>query len=58
MRTSERDRRELTEEDAPMLEKKDGLALWLSAMLTIALPCLLVILLILGVTMLLFGHVF
>ena len=41
-----------------MLEKKDGLALWLSAMLTIALPCLLVILLILGVTMLLFGHVF
>ncbi len=55
MRSSEENRRELTEEDNPQLEKHDMLALMLSGFLTIGLPCLLLILLIVGVTMLLVG---
>lgn len=55
MRESERDRQDLAGED-PVLEKKDPLAMWLSGLLVIGLPCLLLILLILGVTLLLFGR--
>ncbi len=56
MRTSERDRQELLGEEEPIIEKKDPLALWLSGMLVVGLPCLLLILLIVGVTVLLFGR--
>ena len=56
MRSSEQLRRELTEEKEPELEKKDLMALMLSGLLTIGLPCLLLILLIVGVTLLLFGR--
>ena len=56
MRASEQQRREMTDDDRPQLEKKDSLALWLSGLLTIGLPCLLLILLIVGVTMLIFGR--
>ena len=56
MRESEKIRQELTEE-SPQLEKKDPMALWLSGMLMLGLPCLLLILLIVGVTMLLFGNI-
>ncbi len=56
MRESEKNRLELMEDDStPGLEKKDSLAMWLSGLLVIGLPCLLLILLIVGVTMLLFG---
>ncbi len=55
MRKSEQDRRDMTEDDGPRLEKKDPLAMYLSGILMIGLPCLLLILVILGVTMLLFG---
>ena len=54
MRASEEVRQELTEEDRPQLEKKDTAALMISGLLTIGLPCLLLILLIIGVTMTLF----
>ena len=57
MRQSEQNRRELTDGDEPQLEKKDMLALILSGLLMIGLPCLLLILLIVGVTYLLFGGV-
>ena len=57
MRDSEKLRREMLEEDDSQLEKKDMPALWLSGLLTIGLPCLLLILIIVGVTMLLFGGV-
>ncbi len=57
MRESEKIRQELAGDGEPQLEKKDGFALWLSGMITIALPCLLLILLIVGVTFLLFGNV-
>ncbi len=56
MCASEQNRRELTEDEEVQLEKKDSTALWLSGLLTIGLPCLLLILLIIGVTMLLFGR--
>ena len=58
MRASEEQRRELMGEDGddPMLEKSDYTALWLSGLLTIGLPCLLLILLIVGVTYLMFFH--
>ncbi len=58
MRASEEQRRELMGEDAdtPMLEKSDLPALWISGLLTIGLPCLLLILLIVGVTYLIFFH--
>ena len=55
MRKSEQDRRNMTEEDGLQIEKKDPLALYIAGFLSIGLPCLLVILVILGVTMLLFG---
>jgi hypothetical protein len=48
-------RRELTEEE-DRLEKKDPVAMYLSGLLVIGLPCLLLILLIVGVTLLLFGR--
>ncbi len=56
MRQSEQNRRELNDQEVPQLEKKDLLALIISGLLTIGLPCLLLILLIVGVTMLLFGY--
>ena len=57
MRTSEEQRREALEEDTEVqLEKNDMFALMLSGFLTIGLPCLILILLILGVTVLLFGR--
>ncbi len=55
MRPSEQMKQEMTESDEPELEKKDHLALMVSGLLTIALPCFLLILVIVGVTMLLFG---
>ncbi len=55
MRASEEQRRELVGEDS-QLEKKDMLALVLSGLLTVGLPCLLLILLIAGATILLFGR--
>lgn len=56
MRASEQDRREMTGDERMEIEKKDQLAMWISGILTIGLPCLLLILLIIGVTMLLFGR--
>ncbi len=58
MRASEEQRRELMgqDEDNPMLEKSDLPALWISGLLTIGIPCLLLILLIVGVTYLIFFH--
>lgn len=55
MRTSEENRKEALDEEEVPLEKHDMLALWLSGILTIGIPCLLLILLIVGVTYLLFG---
>ncbi|MBQ1565024.1 MAG: hypothetical protein IIZ82_02735 [Clostridia bacterium] len=55
MRTSEENRKEALDEEEVQLEKHDMLALWLSGILTIGIPCLLLILLIVGVTYLLFG---
>jgi len=57
MRDSEKLRQEMLGEDDQQLEKRDMPALWLSGLLTIGLPCLLLILIIVGVTMLLFGGV-
>ena len=57
MRTSEQDRKEMLEDEGPQLEKGDMPALWISGLLTVGLPCLLLILLILGVTVLLFGGI-
>ncbi len=56
MRASERERRELLDEDGPRLEKNDLPALYISGLLMIGLPCLLLILLVVGVTFLLFGR--
>ena len=56
MREAEQRKRELLGSDEPQLEKKDMPALWLSGLLTIGLPCLILILLIMGVTLLLFGR--
>jgi hypothetical protein len=55
MRTSEENRKEALDEEEVQLEKHDMLALWLSGILTIGIPCLLLILLIVGVAYLLFG---
>ena len=55
MRESEKIKRDLAG-DEPQLEKGDFLALWASGILTIGLPCLLLILLIVGVTLFLFGR--
>ena len=54
MRASEENRKEALEEEV-QLEKHAMLALWLSGILTIGLPCLLLILLIIGMTFLFFG---
>ncbi|MBR6955135.1 MAG: hypothetical protein IKH77_08900 [Clostridia bacterium] len=57
MRASEEQRRELTGEDSDLpLEKKDLPALMVSGLLVVGLPCLLLILLIVGVTLLIFGR--
>lgn len=56
MRKSELERQELTEEEKPTIEKTDPLAMWLSGLLVIGVPCLVAVLVIVGVTMLLFGH--
>ena len=57
MRASEEVRQELAEEeDKPQLEKKDITAMMISGFLMIGLPCFLLILLIVGVTLLLFGR--
>ena len=55
MRTSEENRKEALGDDEVQLEKNDMLALWISGMLTIGLPCLLLVLLIVGATFLFFG---
>lgn len=55
MRQSERDRKEALDEEELRLEKHDMLAMYLSGFLTIGLPCLILILVIVGVTVLLFG---
>ena len=56
MRTSEREKQELLEDEGPILEKSDPLAMSIAGFLVIGLPCLLLILLIVGVTVLLFGR--
>ncbi len=57
MRPSEEHRRELAGEDGNLpMEKKDLPALMISGLLVIGLPCLLLILLIVGVTLLFFGR--
>lgn len=55
MRQSESDRRELLDEEDVPLEKNDLFAMYLSGFLTIGLPCLILILVIIGVTVVLFG---
>ena len=56
MRESEKMKQELTEENEQLpLEKNDMTALVLSGFLTIGLPSLVVVLIILGVTWLIFG---
>jgi hypothetical protein len=55
MREAEHDRRELLDEEDVQLEKHDMLAMYLSGFLTIGLPCLILILVIVGVTVVLFG---
>lgn len=55
MREAEHDRKELLDEEEVQLEKHDMLAMYLSGFLTIGLPCLILILVIVGVTVVLFG---
>ncbi len=57
MRDSERMKQESLEENGELpLEKGDRLAMWLSGMLVIGLPSLLIILIIVAVTLLLFAR--
>ena len=56
MRESEQHKQDMLEDDGPKLEKHDETALMLSGLITIGLPCLLLILLIMGVTLFLFGR--
>ncbi|MBR3108639.1 MAG: hypothetical protein IKH30_15880 [Clostridia bacterium] len=56
MRASERERQDMLDGELPQLEKKDLLAMYFSGFLVIGLPCLLLILIIVGVTFLLFTH--
>lgn len=56
MRTSEQDKKALLEDEEPILEKNDPLAMSIAGFLVIGLPCLLLILLIVGATVLLFGR--
>ncbi len=58
MRRSEEERQEMLEDEKPRLEKKDQLAMYISGVLMIGLPCLLLILLVVGVTVLIFGGFF
>lgn len=55
MRKAELDRKELLDEEDVQLEKNDMFAMYLSGFLTIGLPCLILILVIVGVTVVLFG---
>ncbi len=55
MRESEKARKDLIDDDEFPMEKTDPLAMWISGLLVIGFPCLLLILFIMGVTMLLFG---
>ena len=50
-----REDNEPSRDERPEVEKKDQLAMWISGMLVIGLPCLILILLIVGVTILIFG---
>ena len=54
MRTSEENRKAALEDEEVQLEKHDMTALMLSGFLTIALPCLILIGIIVGATFLLF----
>ena len=56
MRTSDENRKEALSDEEVQLEKHDMLALWLSGILTIGIPCLVLILIIVGITVLLFGR--
>ncbi len=56
MREADRERQELMDEQTPPLEKHDSFTMWVSGMLVIGLPCLVLILIIVGVTMLLFAR--
>ena len=56
MRTSEEMRKELTGDDKPEIEKNDTKAMMISGLMVIGVPCLLLILLIVGVTVLLFAR--
>ena len=56
MKTSEQDRKALQDEEKLPVDQKDMPAMWISGLLVIGLPCLLMILLIVGVTILLFGR--
>lgn len=56
MRTAQQDKQDLLQDEEPILEKNDPLAMWISGLLVIGLPCLLLILLIVGATVLLFGR--
>ena len=56
MKTSEQDRREPRDEEELPVDRKDMPAMMFSGLLVIGLPCFLIILLIVGVTILLFGR--
>ena len=56
MKTAEQDRRETRDEEELPVDRKDMPAMLFSGLLVIGLPCLLMILLIVGVTILLFGR--
>lgn len=56
MKTSEQDRREPWDEEELPVDRKDMPAMMFSGLLVIGLPCFLIILLIVGVTILLFGR--
>lgn len=56
MRTSEQHRQDISDGDQLPVEKKDTFAMYLAGLLTVGLPCLLLVLLIAGVTLLLFGR--
>ncbi len=56
MSVPERDRRGAAEADETPLDKKDTAAMYISGLLVIGLPCLLLVLLIAGITILLFGR--
>ena len=55
MRQSEKERMEALEDEEVQLEKGDTLALYISGILMIGLPCLILILIIVAVVLLLFS---